>query len=95
MGINHLCAVEHLGIIGKAVEVAVFPGKNGCSGGAANRIGYKAVVEQHPFIGNPVQVRRLNQLTAISAHRLNGMVICHDEHNIWPFSTFNRFRLLA
>ena len=81
-GQGRLGAVEGVPVIPHPIEVAVFSGEQYCPAGRADGVGDKAVFKQSPLFRQPVDMRRCNQLAAIAADRLLGMVVRHDEEDV-------------
>ncbi len=53
----------------------------------ADRIGAKGVIETNPFGGKRIDGGRgieIFQQRRVCTNRLSGMVIGHDEQNVWP-----------
>ncbi len=85
-GEGPLVRIERAQVIDLAVKVAVLPRHDGGAAGGTNRVGYEAVPEEHSFFSNPIQVRRFDQLIRVSRNSTLGMIIRHDEEDIWPGS---------
>ena len=62
LGKGLLGAVEAVAVAEEAVDVAVLAGQDDGPAGAADRVGHQAAVEEHPFAGEAIDVRRLEQL---------------------------------
>jgi len=62
--------------------MAVFTRKQNGPAGGTNRIGHKTVVETNAFFCNSVNIRCVDQFTAIGAYCLFGMIVTHDKNDI-------------
>ena len=93
LGERDLRAVEPaVGVVVEAVAVGVFPGQDRGPAGPADGIRHDAAVESHPFPGQAIDVRRLDQPARIvvSADGLIGMVVAEDEEDVRGPSTGRR-----
>jgi hypothetical protein len=77
-----LVGIEGHAVIDLAVDVGMFARKYGSPGRRADGIGNARVGKQHAFIGEAIDIGRLDQLVRIGADGLIGMIIGHDEKNI-------------
>src|SRR3546814_9203897 len=62
-----------------AVGVRVLPGEEARPVRQAQRVGDEAKVEAQAFVGDAVEVRRLQDRVAVGAHRRLVVVVGHDE----------------
>jgi hypothetical protein len=77
-----LASIEGDGVIADPVEVAVLPREDDGPAGCADPVCAEAIIEAAAFAGDPVDSRRPVKTAPITADRLGGMVIGHDEEDI-------------
>lgn len=68
--------------------MAVLAREDDRAAGTADGVRAEGIVEEHPFRGEPIEVRGLDQVAAVGADRVVGVVIAHDEHDIGAFWVF-------
>lgn len=57
-------------------------GQNGRARRCADTVGDVAVIEQHAFVRDPIQIRGIVDAGTIARDRLAGVVVCHDEYDV-------------
>src|SRR5262245_46054710 len=83
LGKRDLAAVEFTArVVVEAVLVAVLAGEDTGPAWTTQRVGHVAAIEPHSFRRDPIDIRRLIELAAISAHSLVAVIITHDEQDV-------------
>ena len=82
LGEGLLRPVKNLGVVAYPVEMAVLSSEDSGPARSAYPVGAKAVVNPHPFPGDPVDVRGPVEAASITADGLCGVVVRHDEDDI-------------
>ena len=80
---HFLDGVAAFGIPVDVMDVGQAPGKHRGPPRRAEGIGDEAIVETHAFVGQPIEVRRVENLVAVAAHHRRNMVVGHDVEDIW------------
>ena len=86
LGESLLRAVELLAVVDDAVDVAVLAGKDDGPAGRAYRIGAEAILKEHTFCGQAVEIGGLVYLASVAAHCMGRVVVAHNKDDIWPLS---------
>ena len=73
-----------IGVVRKAVQVAVLSGEDGRTRRPADRVRHHAAVKAHAALGDPVDVRRLEQLpfVTVGADGLIRVIVGEDEDDV-------------
>jgi hypothetical protein len=71
------------------IDMVVGPRQNGCSGGCTDSIRTEAVVKAHALVGDPIEIRRPIDPTAVATHGMGSVVVGHDEQNVWLVAHVN------
>jgi len=79
-----LVRVERPQVIDLAIEVAVFARHDGGTARCTDGVGDEAVPEEHPLVSNTVQIRCLDQLIGVGGDGALGVVVRHNEEDVWP-----------
>ena len=85
LGEGRLGRVEPaVGVVVEAVLVGVLAGEDRGSARPTDRVGDQAAIEPHPLAGEPVDVRRLEEVPrlAVGRQRLAGQIVGEDEEDI-------------
>lgn len=65
-----------------AIDMVMRAGQNGSTRRCAYRVGHIAVIEQHSFLGDAIEVRRVVDSVAVRGYGFGGVVIGHDEQDV-------------
>lgn len=65
------------------VDMIVGSGQNGRTRGCADGVCYITMVKLHPLLRQLINVRSVIDSSTVTADGLRGMVISHDEDNVW------------
>ena len=82
LGEGLLRAVEGARVVREAVLVAVFARQDAGARGARDGVGHVAVLEEHAFAGQPVQIGGLDQPVVVAAQGLAGVVVGHHDDDV-------------
>ena len=82
LGEGLLRAVEALGVVGKAVGVAMFASEHACSARPGERVGHEAVGEPHSTLCQAVDIGRMIDSGAVGGDGLVTVVITHYIYNV-------------
>ena len=82
LGKRELTAIHLGGQRGDVVDMVVGTRQNRRPTGCTDRIGAEAIVELHPFMGDPIKVRCLIDAASVTTHRVGCMVIRHNVQDI-------------
>ena len=80
-----LRAVEVDPVVDDAVDMAVFSSEDDGPAGSADRVGAEAVVKSHAPLGDAIEVGRFVDFAAVATHGVRGVVVGHDEDDVWFF----------
>ena len=79
-----LRAVELFVVPLQAVQMAVLAGEDGRPARRADAVRTEAVRESHASRGEPIEVGRRVNAAAVAAQGVCGVVVGHDEYDVWP-----------
>ncbi len=79
-----MCGIKGHPVVYFSIDMGMFTCKDCSPGGSTNGVGYTGIGKQHAFTGYPVDIRRFDQMIAVSTYGLVGMVVGHDKQDIWP-----------
>ena len=65
--------------------MAIFAGEDGRAAGGTERVGAEAVFKPNALAGDPVDVRGGVDRAAVATDRVRGVVVGHDEDDVWTF----------
>ena len=82
LGKRDLAAVEDLGVVAQAVEVAVLSRQDDGPARGADAVRAEAVVEPDALAGDAVHGRRRVEPAPVAAHGLGRVVVGHDEEDV-------------
>jgi hypothetical protein len=82
LGVGNLGPVKEIGVVPETIDMTVLTGKKYRPAGAAYGVGHIGPVKYHPLFPDPVKFRRFNQIAAINAHGIFGMIIRHDKNDV-------------
>ena len=78
-----LIAVECTCIIGKTIFVTELAGEDASARRSRKSIDSVTIIKANTFIGNPIHIRSLDQISSITGHCLSGVIIRHHEDDVW------------
>ena len=82
LGKRWLATVEGVAVVAQSIQVAVFAGQHDGAARGTDRVGDETVVEPDSVGGDAIDVRSLDQLTAVGADCCDGVIVRHDEEDV-------------
>lgn len=67
-----------------AIDMSVFAGEERGAAGSAESVGGKAVLKTHAFVGNAVNIGRVDETAAVATESAEGNALPGDPENIRP-----------
>ena len=95
LGEGDLLAVELDRIVDHAILMAMLAGENRRPTRRADRVTDEAVLEEHPFVRESIDVRRLVEHRAVGADRVRRVVVGEDEEDVRTRGLLSRRGLLG